>query len=115
MWFPIETQDGKQIGGVWEIDFASSNRDRVLVWISLRGPTLSTVDVYLDTTFLDTTVRGDFNRADYFSGIPIAKGRILRLIWNVGTGSAPKASIGCNDGGTEAASQLTGNSNLFTV
>jgi len=115
MWFPIDTAVGKvNQDGNYEIQFSSSNRDRVLQWISLTGPSGSTVLVYLDTIFMDTTVRGDFNRADYMAGIPIAKGRILRLVWNVGTGGAPNASIGCTDGGTTTQEQLTGNSNLFT-
>lgn len=115
MWFPIDTQTATVINGVYEIDFPLSNRDRELKWITLLGPPLSTVKVFLDTIFLDTTIRGDFNHADYFSGIPIAKGRVLRLVWNVGTGTpVPTASIGCTDGGTEVAGQLTGNTNLFT-
>lgn len=98
MWFPIDTEKGQIVAGVWEIDFPISNNERLLQWISLQGPPSSTVLVFLDTIFLDITSRGDANRADYYNGIPIAAGRSLRLVWNVGTDSAPVASIGCTDG-----------------
>lgn len=114
MWFPIQTATAKVINGFWEIDFPQSNRDQVLRWITVQGPSLSTVNVYLDTIFIDTTPRGDLNRADYFSGIPIARGRQLRLVWNISTGTAPIASIGTDDGGTAGQAALTGNADLFT-
>jgi|SRR6185312_642671 len=99
MWFPIDTETGTHNAqGVWEIDFGGYNTARVVEWISLVGPVSSTVNVYLDTIFIDTTARGDFNRADYYAGIPLAQGRQLRLVWNTGAGAAPTASVGLTDG-----------------
>lgn len=99
MWYPIDTETGAiNSDGVWEVDFGGYNTARVVEWISLVGPVSSTCNVYLDTVFVDTTARGDFNRADYYSGIPLAQGRQLRLVWNVATGAAPVASLGMSDG-----------------
>lgn len=98
MWYPIDTETGTIQNGVWEIDFGGYNTARVLQWISLVGPVGSTCNVYLDTIFIDTTARGDFNRADYPEGIPLAQGRQLRIVWNTGAGAAPVASIGMTDG-----------------
>ncbi len=99
MWFPIDTETGViNAQGFWECDFGGYNTARVVEWISLVGPVSSTVNVYLDTIFVDTTARGDFNRADYYNGIPMAQGRLLRLVWNTGAGAAPVASVGLTDG-----------------
>jgi|SRR6185503_17132852 len=98
MWFPIETAKGVVTNGVWEVDFGPFNENRVLEWITLQGPSSSVCTVFLDTILLDTTARGDFNRADYFVGIPIAHGRLLRLVWNVSTGIQPIVSVGMTDG-----------------
>lgn len=107
MWLPIETQTAIVINGAYEIDFALKNVDRVLQFIALTGPAGSTISVFVDTVFMDTTPHGDFNRADYYQGIPIARGRQLRLVWSVGIGAPiPVASIGCTDGGQGIASQL---------
>lgn len=113
MWFPVQTADATLIATVWEIDFPTSNHAQQLQWIALQGPANSNVMVYLNTIFIDTTPRGDFNRADYPVGMPIAAGQQLRLVWNVGTGNAPKASIGCTDGGVQAQQSLGGNGSLI--
>lgn len=97
-WLPIDTESGSVSNGLYQVTFGPYNTPRILMWISLIGPASSTVNVYLDTTFVDTTARGDFNRADYYSGIPIAQGRVLYLYWNVGTGTLPMASIGMTTG-----------------
>jgi hypothetical protein len=116
MWFPLDTQTAQlNAAGTWEIDFPPANKGRELQWITLQGPVLSSCSVYLETIFIDTTARGDFNRADYYKGIPIASGQQLRLVWSVGSGTAPRATIGCTDGDTELAAALTGNGQLFTA
>lgn len=114
MWFPIDTAAGVLQNGVWEVDFGPYRTDRELKWIALIGPSISSVRVFLDTIFIDATPRGDINRADYPQGTPIPRGRMLRLVWSVGTGNAPTVSIGCTDGGGEALGQLTGNPSIFT-
>lgn len=115
MWFPIDTEKAVVINGVYEIDFPMSNSDRVLQWIALLGPPGSTVQVFLNTVFIDTTPRGDFNRADYFKGMPIARGQTLRIVWNVGTGSpVPSASIGCTDGVDEVSANNSRNAGIFS-
>jgi len=115
MWFPIDTETAQLVAGVWEIDFPPVNQARELQWITLTGPSGSTVKVFLNTIFLDTTPRGDFNRADYYKGIPIAAGQQLRIVWSVGTGTPiPVASIGCTDGDVGIQAALTGSSTLIS-
>lgn len=101
MWFPIDTETAAldSTSGLWVVTFGSYTQDRVVQWISLQGPVSSICTVYVDTVFVDITARGDFNRADYYQGIPLARGRQMFLKWNVGTGTAPVASIGAEDGG----------------
>lgn len=107
MWLPIQTQTAIVMSGLFEIDFAQSNVDRVIQWIALVGPAGSTVSVFVDTVFMDVSPHGDFNRADYYAGIPLARGRTFRLVWSVGTGTpVPTASIGCTDGDAAANAQL---------
>ena len=114
MWYPIDTETGaKNAQGVYEIDFGGYNTARVVQWISLIGPASSTCNVYVDTVFIDTTARGDFNRADYYAGIPLAQGRQLRLVWNVGTGTVPVASLGMSDGTVTLAPTANTGQNLF--
>ena len=109
MWFPTVTKGAAVVNGVWRIDFDPTNNARVLQWISLIGPG-GAVSVYLGTIFMDTTPNGDFNRADYYKGIPIAAGQTLSLVWDNNSASVtPSASIGCTDGDAE----LTGS--VFTV
>jgi hypothetical protein len=98
MWLPIDTQKGQLENGVWVVTFGGYNTARIIQSVSLTGPSSSSVVMYLDTVFMDVTARGDFNRADYYAGIPMAAGRQLNLIWSVGTGTAPVASIACTDG-----------------
>lgn len=116
MWFPIDTQSATVQNTVYEIDFGPYNTDRLLNWITLKGPAGSNVQVYIDTVFMDITFHGDFNRADYYKGIPIARGRQLRLVWSVGTGNpVPQASIGCDNGGTEGMTATGQNTSIFTA
>lgn len=98
MWFPIATIQAQLQNGIWVATDGPYTENRQLQFISLIGPASSTCNVYLDTTFMDTTARGDFNRADYFSGIPVARGRQVILQWNVGTGTRPTVSLGYSDG-----------------
>lgn len=114
MWFPIVTQDGAIVNGVWRVDFPVLNRARVVQWIALRG-SAGTVNVYVGTTFVDTTPNGDVNRADYYKGIPLAAGQQFSLVWANGN-AAPivQASIGCTDGDENLTQALTGQQSIFT-
>lgn len=115
MWFGVDTQTAALDiqTGLWVCTFGPYVQDRVIQWISLQGPQSSTCNVYIDTVFMDITARGDFNRADYYQGIPLARGRQMFLKWNVGTGTAPVASLGCTDG--KAVSALTDTGTIFTA
>lgn len=119
MWFPTDTEVAAVVNGFYEIDFDEYRTDRVIQWISLTGPTGSTVSVFINTIFVDTTARGDFNRADYYSGMPLARGQQLRLIWSVGTGlPIPAASLGCSDGRQQVSVDQSGNADnpsIFTA
>jgi hypothetical protein len=105
MWYPIDTAKGQLINGVWEIDFGGYVQDRVIEFIVIQGPPSSVCSIYLDTIFMDTTSRGDFNRAEYINGIPMSSGRQLRLVWNVATGSV-LASVGMSDGNARIDAQV---------
>lgn len=115
MWFPIDTQTGvvDPSTGLFVVTFGGYNTDRVIQWISLQGPSGSTCTVFVDTVFVDITARGDYNRADYYQGIPLARGRQLLLKWNVGTGITPIASIGAEDGMAPVSS--AGYGSIFTA
>lgn len=104
MWLAADTETATVIAGVYEIDFPTNNTDRVLKRLVLLGPAGSQMVMYLDTIRYDATWRGDVNSADYFSGVPIPRGRQLRMVWNVGVGApVPVATIFCDDGETEIA------------
>lgn len=97
MWLPIDTENGTVQNGVYTVTFGGYTENRFLYWISLTGPASSVCNVFIDTTFIDTTARGDFNRADYYEGIPLARGRQVILRWNTATGVVPQVSIGTTD------------------
>lgn len=115
MWYPIDTATKAFVNsqGLYEIDFGPYNTDRQLEWITLDGPIGSSVSVYTDTIRIDKTSRGDANHADYPSGIPIASGRQLRLVWSVGIGAVPTASIGMTDGTRNVPGISGDNSRIF--
>lgn len=102
-WFPTDTKpalptDATIVNGVYELDFGPYNTDRLVQSIALLGPAGSSVNVYVNTIFKDTTARGDFNRADYYKGMLLSRGSVLRLVWNVGTGGPVQASVDATDG-----------------
>lgn len=116
MWFPTETATAVvNSDGNWEIDFPEFKTDRVIQWLAITGPPGSSLSVYFNTIFVDATPRGDINRADYFTGMVLARGQQLRLVWNVGSGSAGTASMGSTDGVTTVQDGQTGNSSLFSM
>lgn len=84
------------INGVYEIDFPTENQQRFIRRIAIQGPYPSTCTVYIDNTFMDVTPRGDQNSAEYFVGVFLAAGSQLRLVWNVGTGKIPIATLQCD-------------------
>lgn len=62
--------------------------------ITITGPVGSTLNVYVDNTFVDTTPRGDINSAEYINPIILQRGQQLRLVWSVGTGTpTPQATL----------------------
>jgi hypothetical protein len=115
MWFPTQTKQAQVIAGFYEIDFDALKVDSVIQSIALTGPAGSTVSVYIENTFVDTTPRGDFNRADYYAGIPVPRGLRVRLVWSVGSGApVPSASITATDGGAGQAAALGGGNSIFS-
>lgn len=115
MWFPIDSEKGiiDPSTGLWVVTFGGYNTDRLVQWISLQGPPSSTCNVYVNTIFVDITARGDYNRADYYQGIPLSRGSQFFLKWDTGSGNAPIASLGMTDG--KAPSELLNTGSIFTA
>lgn len=84
------------ISGVYEIDFPTENYARYIRRIAIVGPYPSSLNVYIDNTLIDTTPRGDQNSSEYFVGVYLAQGQQLRLVWSVGTGRIPEATLQCD-------------------
>jgi hypothetical protein len=63
--------------------------------ISITGPAGSSLQIYVDTTFLDTTPRGDLNSWDPAQPLPVIPGQSLYFYWDASTGSIPNVTLDC--------------------
>jgi hypothetical protein len=63
--------------------------------ISLRGPSGSTLDLYVNTTFYDTTPRGDINSWDGNNPIHMFGGQTLNFYWSAGGTTPPQVTVWC--------------------
>lgn len=84
--------------GLWSIEFtpailAISSASVEVYHMSVRGPTGSSMDVYVNQTFYDTTVRGDINSWDANNALFLRGGESLIFYWNSSATPAPKVSI----------------------
>ena len=92
---PPVIQTGILISGVYQIAFPTDNIPRIVRRIAITGPSGSSCNVYVDNTLVDATPRGDINSWESAVGIYLPAGSQLRLVWNVGTGAIPNATLIC--------------------
>lgn len=84
--------------GLWVIQFTpeifalGANAFEVY-HMALLGPSGSEVDVYINRTFYDTTVRGDKNSWDANSPLYMIGGQTLNFFWNSAKTPAPKVTL----------------------
>jgi hypothetical protein len=79
--------------------FAFSANEFEVYHISLTGPAGSQLRVYVNSTFYDTTVRGDLNSWDPSNPLHMYGGQTLFFYWNAGTGSVPFVTVWCRTPG----------------
>lgn len=91
--------DNKYVPGAWSATFAESdfriNNRFEIKHMSIQGPAGSSLLLYVDTTFIDTTPRGDLNSWDPAQPLPMMPGQSLIFYWNVATGAAPVVNVDC--------------------
>lgn len=93
MRIPAQIKNGYVNGnGVYEIDFNSYTQNVECVRLAIQGPAGSTLSVYVEDIFVDTTPRGDLNSNELLHPYQLAKGQRLILIWSIGTGTIPLAT-----------------------
>jgi hypothetical protein len=65
--------------------------------IAVQGPAApsSSLQLWLDTIFYSTTVRGDVNDYDPNQPIPVRSGQSVNFYWNTTTNPAPVVTIFC--------------------
>lgn len=63
--------------------------------IAISGPGGSSMRMYVDTTFIDATVRADLNSWDPAQPLPIMPGQTLYFYWSTGTGTIPNVTVDC--------------------
>ena len=91
---PVPLTAVKNSTGLWEIDWqVTTTVAVVLTKITITGPIGSTLNVYIDTTLIDATLRGDLNSNELIQPHVLFQGQMLRLIWSLGTGSAATATL----------------------
>lgn len=84
----------KLVNGVWEIDWqVSTTVAVVLTKIIITGPIGSTCSVYLDTTLIDVTLRGDLNSNELLQPLVVMQGQTLKLVWSLGSGNPATATL----------------------
>lgn len=83
--------------GFWTIKFEPADigiRVACEVYhIAIKGPTGSSFDVYLDTTFYDAVARGDKNSWDPAQPMHVSPGDTILFYYNTSNSPAPKATV----------------------
>lgn len=93
--------DNPLLAGGWHVEFTPQQlaiRQPFEVFhIALRGPAdpSSVLEVWLDTTFYSTAVRGDVNEWDPNQAMYCMPGQTIHLYWDTTTGPAPRVTIFC--------------------
>jgi hypothetical protein len=61
--------------------------------IAVRGPSGSTLELWVDTMFYSTTVRGDLNEWDPKQTLHMTGGQTLYFFWNLAGATTPLANV----------------------
>lgn len=82
--------------GGWAIEFGPNllpHVDCEVYHIAIQGPTASTFQVWISSTFYDNVARGDINSWDPSQPMFVRQGDTVFFYWDTGSGSAPKVTI----------------------
>lgn len=93
-----ETDDENPVSsGGWVIRFDPAaigiRIDSEVYHIAVKGPTGSTFEVWVDTTFYDIVARGDKNSWDPSQPMHIQSGSTIFFYYDTSAGTAPKATL----------------------
>lgn len=95
MQLPVQSLTGKlNSAGNWEIDYQGQGGDAIVInRITITGPIGSTLNLYVDNTLIDATLRGDLNSNELLIPHILYSGQMLRLVWSLGNGNPSTATI----------------------
>ena len=95
MQLPVQSLTAfKNSNNNWEIDYTPTGGDAVSVnRITITGPVGSTLNLYIDNTLIDATLRGDLNSNELLVPHILRAGQQLRLVWSLGVGNPATATI----------------------
>lgn len=95
MQLPVQSLTAvKNSSGNWEIDYQRNGGDATVInRITITGPIGSTLNIYVDNTLIDATLRGDLNSNELLIPHVLHAGQVLRLVWSLGTGNPATATI----------------------
>jgi hypothetical protein len=84
--------------GLWRVVFdqrvlAIATNAIEVYHISLTGPAGSTLQMFIDRTFYDTTPRGDLNSYDPTNPLILRGGQELNFFWNSSATPVPSVTI----------------------
>lgn len=77
--------------------FAFSANEFEVYHMSVTGPGGSALQVWVNTTFYDTTPRGDINSWDPSNALHMYGGQTLNFYWSLGTGTVPFVTVWCRE------------------
>lgn len=84
------------LAGGWTIKWDPANLPRMeceAYHAAVKGPTASTFQVYVDTTFYGNVARGDINDWDPVQPLHIPTGSTVYYYYDTASGSAPEATL----------------------
>lgn len=88
--------DNPVLAGGYTVTFDPAQLPRVdaeVYHIAIKGPSGSSFDVYIDTTFYDTVARGDKNSWDPSQPMHIAPGSTIYFYYDTASGTVPMATL----------------------
>ncbi len=94
---PVALGNGVPFGrgaSVWIATLFPVLRHREITSISIDGgPQSSNIVIFFDATLVDTTPYGVRNQQEYVRPKLLYRGATMRIIWSLGTGTAPRATV----------------------